>query len=427
MSQSWLQGKPGNFVRVMLFALLIICSPSAHAQTFTVLHNFTGGVDGSTPEAGLTMDASGNLYGTAGAGGEAGGCGGLGCGTVYKLTRRGSGWTFSPLYSFTGGSEGAFPVARVIPGANGTLYGSTFAGGNAYWVNGAGVVFNLRPPAHLMGSVFSPWAETVLHTFAGGSDGANPVGDLIFDHAGNIYGAASCLTGEQDCQGTVYEIMPSGGGWTETILYAFSIGSNGYYPTGGVIFDNAGNLYGATEAGGIFWGTVFQLTPSGNGWTETVLHNFQSASDGGFPAAGLILDLSGNLYGTTGTYGPQGGGTVFELSPSGSVWMFDLLYGFHCSGDACYSLPGPQASLFMDSSGNIFGTTTQDGAYAYGNVFKLTPQAVGWTYTSLHDFTGGNDGAIPYSSVLEDANGNLFGTAAEGGAYGKGVVWEIAP
>jgi uncharacterized repeat protein (TIGR03803 family) len=419
------QRKPSKIAAGMILALLVVSSSLVQSQTFTVLHNFTGGADGSTPEAGVTMDASGNLYGTAGAGGETAGCGGLGCGTVYKLARRSSGWIFSPLYSFTGGNDGAFPVARVIPGANGTLYGSTFAGGNAYGVNGAGVVFNLRPPAHLMGSVFSPWTETVLHTFAGDGDGANPTGDLLFDHAGNLYGTASCTTAI--CRGSVYELKPSNGGWMETILYAFSVGGDGYYPIGGVIFDNAGNLYGVTNAGGIFWGTVFQLIPSGSGWTETVLHNFQSASDGGFPVGGLILDSSGNLYGTTGAYGPQGGGTVFELSPSGSVSMFGLLYGFHCSGDACYSLPGPQASLFMDSAGNLFGTTTQDGAHGYGNVFKLTPQAVGWTYTSLHDFTGGNDGALPYSSVLEDANGNLFGTAAEGGSYNKGVVWEITP
>ena len=154
-----------------------------------------------------------------------------------------------------------------------------------------------------------------------------------------------------------------------------------------MIFDNAGNLYGATNSGGIFWGTVFQLTPSGSGWTETVLHNFQSASDGGFPAAGLISDASGNLYGTTGAYGPQGGGTVFELS-SPDDWTFNLLYGFRCSGDACYSLPGPQASLFMDSSGNLFGTTTQDGAYGYGNVFKLTPRAGGWIYSDASRLHG---------------------------------------
>ena len=426
MSRTSLQRKAANLAFVMLLALLVVASTLMHAQTFTVLHSFTGGQDGSQPEAGLTMDSSGNLYGTAGAGGEAGGCSGLGCGTVYKLARRGSRWIFSPLYSFTGGSDGAFPGARVILGPNGTLYGTTFAGGDADGDYGAGVVFNLRPPSHLRGSVFSPWTETVLHTFAGGSDGANPVGDLIFDQAGNIYGAASCLNGS-NCRGTVYEIMPSGSGWTERILYGFPGGSDGGDPVG-VTFDNAGNLYGTTSGGGILWGTVFELTPSGSGWTETVLHVFQAGSDGGFPVAGLIFNnASGILYGTAAAYGTQGGGTVFELSPSQDDWTFSLLYGFHCSGDACSSLPGPQSSLFMDSAGNLFGTTTQDGAYGYGNVFKLTPQAVGWTYTSLHDFTGGSDGALPYSSVLEDANGNLFGTAAEGGSYNKGVAWEITP
>lgn len=411
-------------------ALTTVAPQPAQAQTFTVVHAFTGGADGGLPQAGVTMDASGNLYGTASEGGLAGACGGAGCGTVYKLARHGSGWVFYPLYSFTGGSDGAFPVARMIVGANGTLYSTTFAGGDTYGYEGAGVVFNLRPPPHVSGRVFSPWTETVLHTFAGGSDGANPDGDLLFDRAGNVYGTASCSSAS--CRGTVYELTPSGGGWTEAVLYEFTVGSDGYYPQDGVIFDDAGNLYGVTTSGGTYYGTVFQLTPSQGGWAETVLHSFQSKSDGAVPVGGLIFDSSGNLYGTAGGGGPQGGGTVFELTPSSGTWSFGLLYSFYCPGPTCYSLPGPQASLFMDSAGNLFGTTTRDGTYGYGNVFRLTPQAVGWTYTSLHDFTGGSDGAYPYGSVFEDASGNLFGTAAEGGTVsacggGCGVVWEIMP
>jgi len=310
----------------------------------------------------------------------------------------------------------------VIIGANGTLYGTTFAGGNANGLDGAGVVFNLRPPAHTTERAFSPWKETVLHTFAGGGDGANPDGDLLFDHAGNIYGTASCFSGT--CRGTVYELTPTGSGWTESILYAFLGGNDGYYPAGGVAFDNAGTLYGVTNSGGMgFLGTVFSLTPSDDGWSETVLHNFQSQNGGAFPSAGLIFDLSGNLYGTTAS-GPQGGGTVFEMSRSLGAWSFGQLYSFYCSGSNC---EGPEASLFLDSAGDLLGTTFEGGAYKRGNVFRLTPQGAGWTYRSLHDFTGGSDGAYPTSRVLEDADGNLFGVAGNGGTYNDGVIWEITP
>lgn len=172
--------------------------------------------------------------------------------------------------------------------------------------------------------------------------------------------------------------------------------------------------------GGASWGTVYELTPSGSGWTEQILHNFQNGDDGIWPIGGLLLSPSGNLYGTTSTGGTNGGGTVFELQPLKASWIYTLFYSFTGSG-------GPEASLTMDAGGSLYGTTYYDGAYGWGSVFKLTPSNGGWSYTSLHDFTGENDGSRPISDVIFDAQGNLYGTASLDGANGQGVVWEITP
>lgn len=273
----------------------------------------------------------------------------------------------------------------------------------------------------------------MLYSFTGPPDGAAPgYGDLIFDHAGNIYGTTegggSGCGGGHGC-GTVYELTPSGGGWTEKILYNFSgIDGDGATPVSGVIFDDVGNLYGTTSgAGGTgAAGTVYELSPSGGGWTETVLYSFHG-SDGAQPFAGLTLDSSGNLYGATTDGGSGGGGTVFELIPSGGNWTLKTLYSF-TGNDYC----GPVNTLVMDKAGALYGTTTCDGAYGYGSAFKLTPSAEGeWTRTDLHDFCAGGypcpDGATTIGSVVFDNNGNLYGTAADGGTQGVGVVWKITP
>lgn len=159
---------------------------------------------------------------------------------------------------------------------------------------------------------------------------------------------------------------------------------------------------------------------------KRVLYNFQGGDDGGYPYTSVIRDNSGNLYGASNLGGPEGGGTVFMLSPLGGTWSFDLIYGLSLTNQ-CYTYGGPEASLTMDANGNLYGTATVDGAYTGGSVFKLTPSDGGWTYTDLHDFTGGSDGLAPISTVTFDASGNLYGTASEGGAYGYGTVWEITP
>jgi uncharacterized repeat protein (TIGR03803 family) len=232
------------------------------------------------------------------------------------------------------------------------------------------------------------------------------------------------LGGGHGGAGAVYELSPSGLGWTETVLHGFGL-PDGITPYAGLIFDNAGNLYGTTQRGGDYgMGTVYELTRPGAGWIETILHSF-TGSDGDGVYAGLIFDPSGNLYGAASTGGADGGGTVFELTPLNGSWSISRLYAFS-TGQA----NSPAGSLVLDATGNLYGTGSMGGAYGYGAVFKLTPSNGSWTYTSLHDFTGGGDGAYPYSSLLLDAKGNLYGTTTYGGLAqgfaGYGVVFEIA-
>ena len=402
-------------------ALAMFVSQSAQAQTLNVLYNFTGGLDGAHPYAGVTMDAAGNLYGTANAGGDLTCNSPHGCGTVYALKHKGSGFVFNPLYNFGVGPDGGIPTAPVVFGPDGALYSTTSYGGT----NGRGTVFKLRPSPTACKTAICPWSENLVYSFQGGAngDGSNPIG-LLFDQAGNSYGTTS--GGGVYGGGTVYQLTPSGNGWTESVLHSFGGAGDGNLPYRSVmIFDNAGNLYGTTALGGSnSYGTVFQLTPSGSGWTEKVIYSFTDGNDGGYPYAGLILDQSGNFYGATTDGGTGGGGTVFELSPSGGGWTYSVLYSITGpSGDQC----GPAWTLLMDSGGSLYDTTQCDGANNLGSVFKLTNAGGSWTYTLLHDFTGGDDGGYPASSVTLDKSGNLYGTTNYGGTKGQGVIWEITP
>jgi uncharacterized repeat protein (TIGR03803 family) len=433
-STSFLNSLPraASFALVLVCGLITIATQPAQAQTFSVLHTFTGGQDGWNPGAGFTMDSSGDLYGTTYVG-----RGGVGCGTAYQLQHKGSDWVLNPLYLFHG-PDGCHPSARVVFGPDGVLYGTTYFGG----LDGQGTAFNLRYPPSVCTTALCPWQARVMYTF--GANAHLPGnGDAVFDAAGNIYNTTTeggdgpqCFGGGCDSLyqcfgvgcGAVYELTPSGSGWAEKVVHSFNrAGGDGADPVAGVIIDHAGNLYGTTLSGGNLnchapdgCGVIYQLTPSGSGWVENILYTFQDGSDGANPNGGLILDQSGNLYGTTNQGGTGQGGTVFELSPTQEGWTFQLLYSL--SG-----LGGPNAPLTMDAAGNLYGTTGRDGTYGWGNVFKLTSSNFGWTYTSLHDFTGGSDGLDPFSNVIFDANGNLYGTASQGGAYGGGVAWEITP
>lgn len=397
---------------------LVLFLAAAHAQQFNVLHTFSGGTDGAYPSDGVTIDTVGNLYGT-----NYGGAAGYG--TVYSLKHSGSSWVFFPLYAFSGGSDGANPWTRVNFGPDGTLYGSTFAGGTPgcsfQGRNGCGVIFNLTPPPHAVcTNSLCPWNETVLHSFSGGSDGWLPEGDLLFQNGniigttqdGGIYNTCNGFTG---C-GVVFELTPSGGGWEESVLWNFGNGTDGIIPLSGVVPDRSGNLYGAALAGGTYgYGGVYQLTPS---LTESVIYSFQGLADGYYGGGGVILDPAGNVYGTT-LEGGAGGGTAYELTSG--TWAYNLVYGFPGSANGAYD------KFTMDQAGNLYGATSNNGAYGYGAVFELTPIGGGnWTYTSLHDFTDGSDGAYPNASLVFDADGNIYGTA-DGGGTGYGTVFEITP
>lgn len=392
----------------------------AEAQTYNVVHNFTGGSDGANPIAGVTVDSAGNLYGTTSAAGR------NGFGTVYRLVRSGPNWLFYLVYTFNGltqnSTDGSAPYSRVVIGPDGFLYGTTHSGGNGQGcraLHGCGTVYSVKPKP---GNIWVPWEETVLYQF-GTYDGSNPdYGDLVFDQAGNLYGTTR--NGGAYLQGAVYELTPSGGTWSEQVLYSFAGSPDGSAPFSGPIFDQAGNLYGTTNAGGANgWGTAYQLKPSGPPWTENILHNFQGGSDGIAPTGGVVFDAAGDLYGATQTGGAGGGGTVFELTPQSSgSWNLNPLYGFLGQGFA-----GQYRTVAMDNAGNLYGTTSGGGAHPWGSVFKLTRSNGGWTYSSLHDFTGGADGGTPYGSLVFDASGNLYGTTYAGGVNGQGVVFEISP
>lgn len=416
----------------VVVATTIVAVPEAQAQTFQVLHTFTGG-DGIGPDAGLTMDRAGRLYGTVN--------GGTGNdGSVFRMAESGSGWVLTPLHQFVRPlTNGNGPDAKVIFGPDGNLYSTTAIGGDeqADCVNdgqGCGLVFKLQPPATACVSFLCPWTETVLYRFTGQPDGDLP-GEVIFDAAGNLYGTTSS-GGTGDCSnngdpnygcGTVYELSPSGSGWTEKVIYSFQDGDDGQSPVGGLIFDAAGNLYGVAQGGSGGKGVVYELSPSNGVWTEKTVHAFQG-SDGDGPWGMLVADPSGNLYGLTSTGGAYNFGTVFELTKPGT-WNFQLLYSFSGSTTGTY----PQGGLARDNAGNLYGTTYSGGTYDYGVAFKLSFSNGNWIESALHDFTV-SDGIDLTGQLLIDSSGNIYGTAQEGGdssdcypSLGCGTVWEISP
>ena len=417
---------PRKHLHWLAIAILAALSaaPVLHAQTYTVLHNFSGGEDGSTPYTGLVTDQAGNLYGTTYSGGS-------GNGGVFKFKHVGSNWIFSSLYNFPGGSSGASPYGTVVFSPNGILYGTTYQGADAGCAagNGCGAVFNLRPPATFCGSISCPWTETVLYRFTGGSDGGNPEGPIVFDQTGNnIYGTtrdgATPGCAGNGC-GVVYKLTKSGNNWIQSVIYSFT-GDNvdQGLPDSGVIFDPAGNLYGTVQGcyGGLY-GTAFELTPAGSGWTYSNIYTFNGGI-GQCPVAGLVRDQSGKLYGATAI----DGGVAFDGTFSGGSWTFSLIDVISGpNGTAC----GPYEALAMDSAGNLYGTTYCAGAHNLGSVFKLTFANGSWTLTDLHDFSG-PDGSFPLSSLVIDSAGNLYGTASTGGTgtacmNGCGVVFRIVP
>ena len=413
--------RPAGIVITLIFLSVI-----AHAQTYTILHTFTGYADGGSPFAGLTQDSAGNFYGTTTYGGRVSSTCPAGCGVVFKLTHSGAGWILNPIYTFQGGDDGANPFAAVVIASDGTLYGTTGAGGSSgcpsyfYGGNGCGTVFRLQPQSHACAAFECPWIETVLYRFTGGSDGATPgFGNLLFDSTGNLYDAATyggvkggdCLS--LGC-GVVYELVRSSQGWTEKVLHSFTAGKDGLAPYSGLIFDSAGNLYGTN-----YDGVVYELTPSQSGWSEQNVYAGIVA-----PYGGVVFDSAGNLFGGDQFGGENGSGSVYQLTPGSNGWSYNLLFSFNYS-------QGPEDSLVLDSSGNLYGTSYSNSPPSiYGEVFELSPGNGTWNINYLHAFDY-DDGATPVGAVVRDSNGTLFGTTSGGGIEGCyfdcGVVWEITP
>jgi hypothetical protein len=321
--------------------------------------------------------------------------------------------------------------------------------------NECGAVYQLSPPAY----PGDAWSETLIYKFQGkgANDGESPNGGLTIDSRGNLYGVTA-YGGTGDCVllgvkagcGTVYEISPKvkGGAWKETILYSFPTAKQGYLPNGNLVFDSAGNLYGATVFGGgkgttcdKFYGgkcgAVFKLSPpkiKGGRWTEKVLHSFASGTDGANPNGGLVLDGKGNVYGTTygggnesGECGTVGCGTAFEIKPPTTkvgAWTEKALYRFHGQDGA-----NPSAGVVFGKNGNLYGTASAGATGGNGAVFDLAAPTGGvglWKETVLHHFSDGNDGTSPRGTPIFDASGNLCGTALGGGPH-RGVVFRLKP
>jgi uncharacterized repeat protein (TIGR03803 family) len=388
-----------------------LLAPQAHGQTFKVLYTFQGGPDdGATPAGKLIMDSSGNLYGLT----EFGGARTLGWGTIFKLhTTTGK---ETVLYRFTGGADGGYAYGGLVRDAAGNLYGTTSAGGSTNGCGeGCGTVFKYHKNGH----------ETTLYQFQGGNDGASPNGDLVRDKSGNLYGTA--YWGPYGFDGVVFKVDKKG---NETVLHQFTGFPDGQFPIGGLIHDGKGNLFGTTSAGGGGacmggCGTVFRLSKTGK---EAILYRFLASPDGAFPYAALLRGKSGTFYGTTHDGGDPtctdlgpGCGTVFQVNLSGQE---KILYRFRASKKEDLPIGG----LIADAAGNFYGTTAGDvnfgRATSYGTVFKLDPSG---KETILHRFTGGNDGCTPIGKLIFDSAGNLYGAASGCGATGDGVVFKITP
>lgn len=372
---------------------LLLVAPPTQAQTFTVLHTFTGAAnDGNNPQTGLTKDREGNLYGAA-----LGGA--FGSGIVFEVSNTG---VEKVLYSFKGYPDGEVPDSISFRDRAGSLLGTTYQGGPS----GYGTVFKLDTQGE----------ETIVYSFCPNTPctkGTFPGGVISDDH-GNLYGV-TFAGGDFSCEltgcGVVFGIDNKD---AQTVLHAFAGAGDGETPNGPMVRDASGNLYGATTFGGAYgYGTVFEVTASGE---ESVKYSFDGAADGSEPYGGLYLDREGSLYGTTSQGGAYGYGTVFEVSAVGN---YMVVYSFRGGADGAT----PYAAVIKDREGNLFGSTYQGGLHNYGTIFKID---VSGKETLLHSFSGEGDGAYP-SAVTGGANGNLYGTAYQGGAYNYGTVFQLVP
>jgi uncharacterized repeat protein (TIGR03803 family) len=370
-----------------------------------VIHDFTQQQAGMFTASGVTIDGADNLYGTTANGGD------NSAGFAYKLTDL-SGWLLDPLFSFVGGSTGGQPTGAIL-GPNGSLYGGAQGGIQNCGTDGSqycGLVFNLRPKPTICGSALCGWNENVLYRFSSETDGSGTVDVSAFDQAGNLYGTTS--TGGAYGGGTVFELTPSGGGWTKTTLYSFTTP----HQQGQVLAGNDGNVYGVANGGIYSAGVVFQLTPSGGQWTESIIHAFSGGGIDGDSPAYLVQDSAGNLSGIADS-------VIFTLEKTNSGWLFSKYFVTH--GGEYDELN----NLTIDAAGNLYGTGAggdndpPSGNYSYIFTARLTGAV--WHYHDL-DYLGYQN--FPASGSLAlDASGNLYGTTFGCGAYNRGTVWKLSP
>jgi len=359
----------------------------------------------------LTAGKNGNLYGEGiNSGDNHAGC-------IFELSPSEAGPTETVIHAFSG-PDGSDPRASLLFDANGNLYGTAGGGG----ANNEGLVFELSPSAD------GTWAQTILYTFVGGnSDGAGPEGKLAFDRQGNLYGATR--GGGSHNAGTVFKISPSQGGWVESILYEFPSGISGPggdSPVGGIVMDHAGRIYGVTSSGGEYGsGAAYELVPENGTYKQEIIHSF--GASGVTPNSGLTMDSNGNLYGTTWFGGNSFGGTVYELTKgTGGVWTETTLQNMELENGV-----SPQGPVVFDKAGNLYATASTGGINGMGSVFMLTPVKSGeWVETVLHRFNlkfpDGEDGEDPQTGVII-VDGRILGTTMLGGIYDDGIVFEITP
>jgi len=397
----------------ILFALAFMASTlagSALAQTESTLYNFTGGSDGGTLYGGrLIFDPSGNLYGIAIFGGINKN------GVVYELSpAAGGGWTQTVLYSFLGGSDGSNPEGALVFDSLGNLYSGTYAGGT----HGLGTIFELSPVSG------GGWAEKILYNFAGGTDGANSNGSLVFDAAGSLYGTT--ILGGINTMGTVFQLSPATGGtWTETVLFTCSQAVGGL-PHGDVVFDSKGNFYTAlTNFGPFNAGAILRLKLVDGRWRTGLIYSFKDYANGEFPFGDLAITPQGRLYGAVASGGSHDLGAIFALEPQAgsSVWKETIVHSFGGKGDGVFG--GNSLSVVLDAAGNLYGVTDAGGTTRYGVAYKLTPGDTGvMKETILYTFneTIGD----PIADPVLDSFGNLYGPANLG-TGSAGDVYEIIP
>jgi uncharacterized repeat protein (TIGR03803 family) len=380
-----------RILRVIIasIVLLALADPfgRASAASLTPLWTFTGGTDGANPEPTLVQGSDSNFYGTTSSGSA------HGRGTVFRLSPAG---VLTNLHVFGGTNDGGAPVAGMIFGVDSNLYGTTSTGGS----NNLGGVFRMNSGGTL----------TPLWQFSGGPDGGSPLGELVQGFDGNFYGTTSA--GGSNHVGTVFSITSSG---TLATLWQFSGGSDGSQPGAGLVQGIDSNFYGTTFAGGTnsSSGTIFKITSAG---ALTTLHRFTgSATDGAFPDASLLQGSDNNFYGTTFAGGLSGNGVVFKITPGGT---YSNLYRFTGSADGA----NPEAPVIQGTDGNFYGTTSDGGTNFLGNVFRLTQSG---TLTALWQFTGSPDGEFPEAGLLQASDGNFYGTTFDGGTNANGVVFKL--